>query len=201
MRRDALRRMAGILGLTLALLIASTTPVHAGYTQPGSSGSLLGEVSAFIGDFNQWNSARNGLPMQVLSMVPASEESQAVLFLFMMWLRDPLGMGASTASSGNGSSSNANGPGGTGGAVPVGTFGMGQNGNNSPSSNGGSSLGSPSPQNGGGTGGSPLVGGGGGGPTPAADPTPEPASFTLLAVGGVGLLMGWRKRSRKSSSN
>lgn len=34
-------------------------------------------------------------------------------------------------------------------------------------------------------------------PLPLLDPVPEPASCTLLAIGGIGLLVGWRTRSRK----
>lgn len=50
--------------------------------------------------------------------------------------------------------------------------------------------------------GNPLSGGssGGSGAKPFdGDPTPEPTAFTLLAVGGVGLLMGRWVRRRRSS--
>lgn len=33
---------------------------------------------------------------------------------------------------------------------------------------------------------------------PLFDPVPEPASFTLFAVGSIGLFVGWRTRSRKA---
>lgn len=196
MRRDALRRMIWILGITFAFMLALSTPAHAGYTEPGTSGSLLGEASAFMSDFGQWNSIHGGLPMKVLSMVPAAEEGNAVLFLFMMWLHDPQGFGGMSSASGSTSgSSSAGGP----GTVPVGTVGAGS----APLSSGGSSgsslgLNNPNGGSGGSSGGSPGLGGLSPqtGPGPF-DPAPEPASVTLLAVGGFGLLMGWRARSRK----
>ncbi len=202
MRRDALRRMIGILGITFAFMLALSTPAHAGYTQPGTSGSLLGEAAAFISDFSQWNNIHGGLPMKVLSMVPAADEGNAVLFLFMMWLHDPQGFGG--MSSGSGSTSGSSSSGGPG-TVPVGTVGAGSAPLSASGSGGsGSSLGlNNGGGNGGSTGGSPGLGGfspqtGAG---PSVDPAPEPASLTLLAVGGFGLLMGWRARSRKPNSN
>lgn len=194
MRRDSHRWMTGVLGIVLVLLLASSAPVQAGYTEPGQSGSLMGEVSAFMGDFSQWNAIHDGLPMKVLAMVPAADESGAILFLFWLWLHDPQGMGGSPISAGDPN------------PFPVGSIGLGQNGNDPPptggnnsNGNSGSSLGlnDPPPSNNPpSSGGDPELGGNSG-PTPGAAPVPEPPSFTLMAVGGIGLLVGWRLRSHK----
>jgi hypothetical protein len=176
MRRDSHRGMTGVLGMVLVLLLASSAPVQAGYTEPGQSGSLMGEVSAFLGDFGQWNAYHGGLPMQLLQMVPAAEETDAIVLLFWLWLHDPL-------------------------PLPVGSMGMGQNGNGPPSDlpgGGGTSLGlgdPPPANNPPSSGGDPGLGGNGSAPT--ADPVSAPSGFTLMAVGSLGLLVGWRLRSRK----
>ncbi len=197
MQRDALRRTTWVPGMVLVFFVTSPSFIHAGYADPGASGSLLGEASQFISDFNQWNTLHNGLPMQILSTAPATDESGAVMFLFWMWLHDPLGLGAGNLSSGS--------------SVPVGTIGAGQGGNGPPSTPAGggisgSSLGlNNQPLQTGDKDGVKLSDGPGSGslspqngPVPF-DPAPEPASVTLLAVGGFALLLGWRTRSRKSN--
>jgi hypothetical protein len=171
----------------------------------------MGEVSAFVGEFGQWNAIHNGLPMMFLSKVPSSEAGDAAFMLFWFWLHDPQGFASLNSSQGGGSSGNPNG-------TPIGTIGGSQGGGTSDgnshgvlpfgSASGGSTLGLNDPpvqsngaNNEADAGANQAFGGHSiGSNVSPFDPVPEPASATLLAVGGFGLLMGWRVRSRKSSS-
>jgi hypothetical protein len=166
------------MGLVLVLLIASSTPVQAAYTQPGTSGSLMGEVGAFVSDFGQWNAIHNGLPMKFLSMASGSDAGVAALYLFWFWLHDPQG-------------------------TPIGTIGGSGNSDGLVPFGSGSTHGliDPSGQNGSNGGAGSFANLAFGNPNAVhLDPVPEPASATMLAVGGFGLLMGWRVRSRKAKS-
>lgn len=196
------RWLARGVGTTLALLVA-TTFAHGDYSPPSQAGGILGEFAAFVGDFGQWNANQNNMPMQVLQITPTAQEPQAVLLLFWLWLQE--------GGAGNGSGGNAShmGQGSPNGSILAGQSGNGStlgNGTSDPpglgGKGGGSSLlsGSSSGSSGDSFGGSPVsgvsAGGAGGSATPFAD-APEPASVTLLAVGGAGLLMGrWVRRRR-----
>lgn len=193
------------MGFAMVLTFAfSTTVAYGDYTPPSQGGSLLGEFASFVGDFGQWNTSQNNMPMQVLQMTPASDTPEAVFLLFWLWLQDG---GAGNSSMGGASKS---GQGSPNGSIVLGQSGNGSNAfaNDPPGiggKGGGSSLanGSPSLGNGGsGQGvGSPVSGvnasGSGGSPaSPFAD-APEPAGITLFAIGGIGLLMGqWVRRRR-----
>ena len=203
MRFCATRWLTRGIGTTLALIV-STTFAHGDYSPPTQAGGILGEFAAFVGDFGQWNASQNNMPLQILQITPAANEPQAVLALFWLWLQD--------GGAGNGSAGIASnmGQGSPNGSIIAGQSGNGSlaNGANDPpglgGKGGGSSLlsGASSP---GGTSGDPIggspvsgvsAGPGGSSATPFAD-APEPASFTLLAVGGAGLLMGrWVRRRR-----
>lgn len=217
------RCLTGGLGAFLALVL--TAPVAEGGTMsPSDSTSLFGEVSAFVGDFGQWNASMNNLPLEFWEMAPSSDKAEAGVVLFWFWLLE--GRGGSQGDSSSAANSPPSGS-GTSGDPPIGTILSGKPGDGSSShfgknegddppgvggSNGNSSLGSDgssrSPSSDAlflaGSGnqpnpnGLPLPGSssGGSGATPSAsDPVPEPTTLTLLGVGGVGLLMGrWMRR-------
>lgn len=213
MQRNTVRWLTGGLGTILALVVSSNV-VLGGYTTPNQTGNLMGEVSAFVGDFGSWNASMNNLPEQFLASTPSSQQGGAIVMLFWLWLQEggmgPGGNGHSSSQSGSTTISGSPLPSGN----PTGSIGAGQLGNGSFSNagndpaglggNGGSSsLLSQLPASSGGSGNQfgsipPLGGtGGGSGETPFAD-APEPASLTLLAIGGSGMLMGvWMRRRRR----
>jgi hypothetical protein len=295
MRRVAIRRMLGSLGMALVLLLTVSTPVRGDHTPPSQSGSLFGELFAFVGDFGDWNAKHGNIPLEIMEIAPADEEGAAFLLLFWLWLHDgqvppggngsansppgtnppsspsppsvphiPFGMivpspsgDAPTASSSNGGTSDAPASGGSAGSgsgtgsSPLPSNGYAYvpppSGNSTetvpPSDPGGNAYAHPA--NGGSTGLLPLptfsggdpsippsnFGTGGGstpiavappstsgsgnngqnpaagsspigslpGPTPppSVPPVPEPPSFALLAVGGIGLLLCRRMFARK----
>jgi len=88
MRRDIVRWMTGSLGMALVFVIASSTPTRGDYSPPSPSSSLLGEASAFMADFGQWNAIHQDLPVQFLQTTPAADREEAVLVLFWLWLQD-----------------------------------------------------------------------------------------------------------------
>lgn len=97
MRRNTFRWRMGGLATILAVVICSPV-VQGGYTPPSRSSSLLGEVSAFVGDFGAWNASLNNRPLQFLASAPAAEQIDVFVALFWLWLQD-----AGTGSSANAS--------------------------------------------------------------------------------------------------
>jgi hypothetical protein len=84
--------------MAFALLIASSTPLLGGHTPPPQSNSLMGEASAFVADFSQWNENHSDLPMQFLESSPAENQGGAALILFWLWLHDSVTLSNSGAS-------------------------------------------------------------------------------------------------------
>lgn len=213
MQRDIIRWLTGGLGTILALVVTSTV-AQGGYTTPNQTGNLMGEVSSFVSDFGSWNASMNNLPEQFLASTPSSQQGGAIVLLFWLWLQEggmgPGGNGHASSQSGSTTISGSPLPPSSGNAP--GSIGAGQSGNgsfsnggNDPAGLGGngasSSLLSQLPSSGGSGnqfGNAPPLGGtgGGSGETPFAD-APEPASLTLLAIGGGGMLMGLRIRRRR----
>jgi hypothetical protein len=202
-RYAAFRWMRAALGAFL-VLAASSSCVQAIYPEsvpsnslPLQSGPMLGEFSTFVSDFSQWNASHNDLPLWMLELTPAAERGETFLWLFWMWLQNQ----------------------GTGGLFPssvgpmdlsIGSINLGEiggapafpfpNGGNEPPGLGDSSgvgtlpSGPPSPignSNGQGPGSDLLPAGPLDSGLPAVS-APEPATFTLLATGIIGLLLTYR---------
>jgi hypothetical protein len=214
MRRGTIRWLTGGLATILALVVSATV-VQGGYTPPSQSGSLLDEVSAFVGDFGQWNASLNNLPMEILASTPSAEQGEVVFLLFWFWLQDsatgPAEKATSSSPSGSTSLASLALPPSSGNPSnsSLGSIVMSQLGNDPPSFSSNNGNDPPSLlSNGGGVSGQqfgsiPLLGGGHAGDSgtnpmsPDADPMPAPASFTLLAIGGSVLLLGlWKRRRR-----
>lgn len=215
MQRDNVRWLTGGLATILALVVSSTVALG-DYTTPNQTGNLMGEVSAFVGDFGSWNASMNNLPEQFLASTPTSQQGNAVVMLFLLWLQEG-GMGSAgqgSASSHSGSTTLSGAPlpspsGNPSGSIVSGQLngGLPSNGGNDPPGLGGnsgsSSFLSQLPSSSGGSGNQlgsiPALGGTGGGSGESPfDATPEPASVTLLAIGGSGMLMGlWIRRRRR----
>jgi hypothetical protein len=228
MRRAIVRWMTGSLGMALVFVIASSTPVRGDYSPSSPPSSLLGEASAFVADFGQWNTIHQDLPMQFLQTTAAADREEAVLVLFWLWLRDSASLSDSSAfrsallsSTPPSNLPQPNDPIGS----TVGSIGMGTSGNGSQSSlsNGGgddktgssSSSGSTlavndlpahngdsddGQQSRGNKSSSGSTSHHSGSTKPLIDPVvPEPAGFMLFSAGGIGMLMGWWMCVRRPS--
>lgn len=192
-----------IVGL---LLFASSAPLQSGYCPPQSS-SLLGEISTFVADFGSWNAKNDDVPFRIWENTPEANKGETLVWLFWAWLHaEPLPSAFPI------SPPSWNNPFDTViGCIALGQFGenpptcppdggkdppgLGDNDGNTwppkdpppPTSN------DPPPQSNGSSGDPPGV--------PSVDPVPEPAALTLLAVGGIELLMGcWIWRSCSAAS-
>ncbi|SRR5579871_3001222 len=211
MRLDLTRWMTAAVASALVVIIASSSPVQAGYTPPSQAGSLTTEASAFLADFNQWNANHNDLPMQFLKTTPTDDRGGAVVLLFWLWLQDSASMlnnGASLSSPSDADASTIE----ISGMIPasLGSISSLLSKGSDDLPNGGSTLGSNNPSlpngghNGHHPGSDPFSGGDpphlSGPPAPSVDPVPEPAGFMLFCVGSIGLLLGSWLMTRKPIS-
>jgi hypothetical protein len=211
-RRDAIRWLAGLLG-TVLVVVSSSAGVRGGFSQLPQASSLPSEVSAFAADFSRWNAAHSDLFLRILETTPAAERGAIGLRLFWLWLLNPWGDAF------HGVPPSSGGLVGSLTAPPI--AGLSEAGAPSFALNGGTgqseienssgNVWSPSdplpqygtPNNGAGTESNlsvlpPLSNE----PPALTDPVavPEPAAITLLAVGGLGLLLVRKLRNPNATA-
>jgi hypothetical protein len=55
---------------------------------PGSAPPFIGQFQAFLHDFPHWDSTHQNTPLVLLATTPDSQRSQALVMLWLLWMRD-----------------------------------------------------------------------------------------------------------------
>jgi hypothetical protein len=100
MRFDTFRRTIAFV-IALLAMYGAVGPAQADFA-PTPTPTFVSQFQAFIADFPKWDTKHQEMPLVFLATTPEQQRPQALLTLWLLWLRDHQGTVASVGGGGGG---------------------------------------------------------------------------------------------------